>query len=64
MIRSTESKANSELGVYCIARTMPVTIITTSTIPESEPKFHQYVRLRGVGYSFSSWFNAATNGSR
>src|SRR6266403_698447 len=37
MIRSTESKANSELGVYCIARTMPVTIITTSTIPESEP---------------------------
>jgi hypothetical protein len=41
MIRSTELKARSTCGVYCIARNRPVTIITTSMNPASEPKFHQ-----------------------
>ncbi len=41
MMRSTLSKAIVVCGVYCIASTMPVTIMTTSMNPASEPKFHQ-----------------------
>ena len=40
-MRSTELKARSTCGVYSIARKMPVTIMITSTMPASEPKFHQ-----------------------
>jgi hypothetical protein len=41
MMRSTESKAMSFCGVYAMARKMPDTIMITSMIPASEPKFHQ-----------------------